>query len=274
MDVLDLFSGIGGFSLGLHRAGFKTLAFCESDPFCKKILRKNFPGIKIHNDIRELDGNEYKGIDVITGGYPCQPFSNAGNRNGHKDDRHLWPEMFRVVKQARPAWVIAENVTGHVTMGLDSVFLDLESEGYTARALVIPACAIDAPHRRDRVWIIANAKRPRVGTDAGAQPRTKEKCSELLKEDRQALPDDPNTLCPTMADSKGPDDRRSISGKIKRQKQKLRKIGSGTWEPWPIEPGVGRVVDGIPNRVDRIRGLGNAVVPQIVEKIGLSIKGV
>jgi len=273
VKVLDLFSGIGGFSLGLKWAGFQTVAFCEIDPYCIKVLKKNFPGVRIHENIKELDGNEYKGIiDVITGGYPCQPFSQAGNRKGHEDDRHLWPEMFRIIKQSRPAWVICENVNGHVTMGLDKVLFDLESEGYAARTFVIPACAIDAPHRRDRVWIVANTISNGIGTNAGAQPRAEEKCQELLKKDWETLPDDANEICSALADTKGEHDGLCYGKKKKGQKQKFRNSGVKEWKPWPVEPSVGRVADGIPGRVDRIKGLGNAVVPQIVQRIGLSIR--
>jgi len=154
LKTLDLFSGIGGFSLGLERAGpFRTVAFCEQDAWCQAVLRKHWPDVPIYDDVRTID---FEGdIDVITGGYPCQPFSVAGKQKGAADDRHLWPSMFEIIKHKRPRWVVAENVAGHIAMGLDEVLFDLESEGYTARPVVIPACAVDAPHRRDRVWIIA-----------------------------------------------------------------------------------------------------------------------
>jgi DNA (cytosine-5)-methyltransferase 1 len=155
LKVLDLFSVIGGFSLGLERTGgFETVAFCEIDPFCQKVLKKHWPDVPIYNDVRTLN---YDGpVDVITGGYPCQPFSLAGKRQGESDDRHLWPAMFSLVKKHRPSWVIGENVAGHIGMGLDDVLSDLEGEAYAVRTFVIPACAVDAPHRRDRVWIVAH----------------------------------------------------------------------------------------------------------------------
>ena len=152
---LDLFSGIGGFALAAGWAGYQTVGFCEIEDYPRRILSKRFPGVPIHRDIRELDGSIYRGVDLITGGYPCQPFSQAGQRKGKEDDRHLWPELRRVVAQARPAFLVAENVAGHITLGLDEVLADLESEGYAGRAIVVPACAKNAPHRRDRVWIIA-----------------------------------------------------------------------------------------------------------------------
>ena len=156
MDVLDLFSGIGGFSLGLEWAGMSTKAMCEKDPYCRKVLSKHWPGLKIHEDIRDLDGRQYaNSIDVVAGGFPCQPFSVAGERKGKLDDRHLWPEMFRVIKESRPRWVIGENVFGFINMALDDVQSDLESEQYEVRKFVLPAVAVDAKHRRDRCFVIA-----------------------------------------------------------------------------------------------------------------------
>ena len=158
MRVLDLFSGIGGFSLGLEAAGMETVAFCEREPFCQAVLRKHWPDIAIHDDITELDGYGYRGsIDVVCGGFPCQPFSVAGKRRGADDDRALWPEMLRVIRESQPTWVIGENVTGIIEMELNTVLSDLESEGYLCQTFVIPACAVDARHRRDRVWVIAMA---------------------------------------------------------------------------------------------------------------------
>jgi len=163
LKVLDLFSGIGGFSLGLERAGMRTIAFCEIEKFPQEILRKHWPKVPIFNDVRTLHASDLPETpDVICGGYPCQPFSVAGNRKGKGDDRHLWPEIVRLIQELdaagrKPTWCIFENVAGHISMGLDQVLSDLEAEGYTCWPLVIPACALNAPHRRDRVWIIANS---------------------------------------------------------------------------------------------------------------------
>jgi DNA (cytosine-5)-methyltransferase 1 len=158
MRVLDLFAGLGGMSLGLERTGgFVTVAFCEIEPFPQRVLKKHWPDVPCHSDVRALKGDDVGPVDVICGGYPCQPFSYAGKREGADDDRHLWPHYLRLITELRPAWVIGENVAGHITLGLDQVLSDLESAGYAARAFVIPAVAVDAPHRRDRVWIVANA---------------------------------------------------------------------------------------------------------------------
>jgi DNA (cytosine-5)-methyltransferase 1 len=182
MKVLDLFSGIGGFSVGLEKAGFKTVAFCEIEPYCQAVLRKHWPDTPIYNDVRSLTGEQLRadGLvpDVIVGGYPCQPFSVAGKQRGAEDDRHLWPEVYRLVADIRPSWCIFENVAGHIKLGLDEVLSDLEAEGYAARPFVIPACGVDAPHRRDRVWIVANTK---VG-DAGGTPEQNRRANEEIQE--------------------------------------------------------------------------------------------
>jgi len=157
LKVLDLFSGIGGFSLGLERAGMQTVAFCEIDPFCQKVLKKHWPDVPIFEDVKTLKGSDVGPVDIVCGGYPCQPFSSAGKREGSDDNRHLWPEMYRIVKDIRPRWVFAENVAGHISMGLDDVLLDLENAGYSWWTFIVPACAVGHHQRRDRVWILADA---------------------------------------------------------------------------------------------------------------------
>jgi DNA (cytosine-5)-methyltransferase 1 len=165
MKVLDLFSGIGGISLAAQWAGMETVAFCEIEPYCRDVLKKNFPNIIIYSDIRNITKNklvedgvidEEEGIDVITGGFPCQPYSVAGKQRGKADDRHLWPEMLRVIRELRPAWILGENVTGIIKLALDDVLSDLDREGYTTRTFVFPARAVGAPHQRQRVWIVAH----------------------------------------------------------------------------------------------------------------------
>ena len=242
MTHLDLFSGIGGFALAAKWAGIETVAFCEIDDFACKVLNKNFPDVPVHRDIRELDGSLYAGIDLITGGYPCQPFSTAGKRKGADDPRHLWPDMFRVIRQARPAWVVCENVEGHVTNGLDSVCDDLESEGYEVRPFIIPACAVESPHIRNRVWIIANTARSGrervLGIGGKAQTENE---GERRQQDREFI-------------------------------QTNARSAETRWRNgWGTSPRICRVDDGLPNRVDRCKSLGNAIVPQIAYKIMMSI---
>ena len=161
LAVLDLFSGIGGFSLGLDRAGgFETVAFCEIDKFCQKVLRKHWPDVPIYEDVGDI---EYDGpVDVICGGYPCQPFSIAGKRRGEEDDRHLWPAMLALIKKHRPTWVIGENVAGHISMGLDSVLSDLEDIGYTARSFDISSDACGIPTMERHVWVVATTNSERL----------------------------------------------------------------------------------------------------------------
>jgi DNA (cytosine-5)-methyltransferase 1 len=230
LQHLDLFSGIGGFSLGLESAGLaKTVAFCDTDNFCQEVLKKHWPKVPIFSDVKELTYEKLKTnginkIDIITGGYPCQPFSVAGRKKGEEDPRHVWPEYFRLIKELRPTWVIGENVGGHIKLGLDSVLSDLESEGYSTRTFSISASSIGANHKRERVWILANSK----------------SCNRNEYEtDRE-------------------------HGKIETQKIFGNGNGlSGVSSRWEIEPDVGRVAHGIPNTMDRLKSLGNSVVPQI-----------
>ena len=161
LKVLDLFAGIGGFSYGLESTGhFETVGFCEMDKFCQKVLAKNFPNIKIYEDVRSINGKEIK-ADVVTGGFPCQGFSQAGKQRGTSDERYLWPEMFRVISEVKPRWVIGENVQGIINiengMVLRQVHNDLESEGFEVQCFLIPASSKGAWHQRNRVWIIAHS---------------------------------------------------------------------------------------------------------------------
>ena len=245
MKHLDLFSGIGGFALAAQWAGIETVAFCEIDDFACKVLNKNFPCIPVHRDIRELDGSLYAGIDLITGGYPCQPFSTAGKRKGADDPRHLWPEMFRVIQQARPTWVVCENVAGHITMGLDAVLSDMESLGYAGQAVVIPACAKDAPHERKRVWIIFNSNSvDAIGVErpSGEDFQTKERETSQGEQERD---DRFVKLEPRAITPRGDTYARAL-----------------------------RIMDGIPNRVDRNKALGNAIVPQVAYEVLRCIRAV
>ena len=175
LKILDLFSGLGGFSLGLERTGhFKTVAFCDNDKYCNLVLQKHWKGVKIYNNVKEItkekliaDGVQLP--DIITGGFPCQPFSVAGKQAGTDDDRHLWPVMFRIIQELTPRWVIGENVKGltNIQDGVvfETVCTDLEGEGYEVRTFNIPAAGVGAPHRRERLWIVAHRKESMVNTD-------------------------------------------------------------------------------------------------------------
>ncbi len=314
MRVLDLFSGIGGFSLGLEAAGMRTVAFCEIEPYCRAVLRRHWPDVPIHKDVRALDGGQYRGaVELICGGYPCQPFSMAGRRRGEEDERHLWPEMYRLVREIRPRWVVAENVAGHISLGFDEVATSLETEGFTIWPFIIPACAVGAPHRRDRVWIVAHADND---GHSATQPSSHEQTAGLEKrigaQDRAAgepcravdgIGHDPvrghdeallaanTTRRQTIGqerrgffeDASGSpvadaiDERcEGIFGEeISGQSRISRKLARGLkrWaDGWPVSaPRLCRVDDGIPHRTQRLRALGNAVVPQIPLLIGQAI---
>lgn len=302
---IDLFSGIGGFALAARWAGFRTIGFCEIDKYCRKDLVKNFwerrqgeGSPELWSNIFDFDGTQYKGCDLITGGFPCQPFSVAGQQRGSRDDRHLWPEMRRVINEARPAWILGENVPGIIPMELDNVLSDLEGIGYACRPLVVPACAVDAKHRRDRIWIIGrNICNPEHaglhaaqvsgspvqgsnGSPSGSQPASKpsgsgEQQQELADATEQRLEGQQRTQ-PEGAGNRPPDsgggvpdsDQQRLEGQwviARRTGPKLCDFGDYCrWEP---EPNVGRVAHGIPSRVDRLKGLGNAIVPQVAYEI-------
>lgn len=172
LKMLDLFSGIGGFSLAASWTGaIETVAFCEIEPYCQKVLHKHWPDVPIYPDIKQLRGEDIGTVDIVCAGYPCQPFSVAGKRRGAEDDRHLWPEVARILAEIRPSWFVGENVAGHVTLGLDDVLADLESLDYTAQAFVIPVAAVYASHRRDRVFIVADSNS--IRRDDGCDHRKK-----------------------------------------------------------------------------------------------------
>jgi len=192
LKILDLFSGLGGFSLGLERTGhFETVAFCDNDKYSNLLLQKHWKGVKIYNDVKEITKEKLiaDGIqlpDIITGGFPCQPFSVAGKQAGTDDDRHLWPVMFRIIQELTPRWVIGENVKGltNIQDGVvfETVCSDLEGEGYEVRAFNIPAAGVGAPHRRERIWIVAHAKRFNESKPIG---RSDEKSRGIQEEHRQ-----------------------------------------------------------------------------------------
>ena len=282
---LDLFSGLGGFSLGLEATGgFETVAFCDIEKFSRKVLKKHWPNVKQYKDIKELTYEQIKEdtlapIDIVTGGYPCQPFSIAGSQRGEKDKRHLWPDMFRIVKECKPTWVIGENVSGHIKLGLDTVLQDLESEGYSVRAFSISASSVGANHQRERVWIIAHSNMEntrqhgrRIESTWDTEsigPRTSEETERSPNSDKVNGSSERASLVGESSDtnSQGLQGRRSEQQL--RENETERPTSWDSW--WESEPSVGRVANGIPHRVDRLKGLGNSLVPAIPFIIGQSI---
>lgn len=292
LRVLDLFSGIGGFSLGLERTGeFETAAFCEYAEWPRKVLAKHWPNVPIFEDVRTLKGTDIDGpIDVVVGGYPCQPFSTAGRRKGQEDDRHLWPEFNRLVAELRPTWVIGENVAGHISMGLDDVLSDLERQNYACRTFVIPACATDAPHRRDRVWTVAHA--PQLQRDGGREhsepserqiPQSGKRGGSQHVADAQRSGQSGQREHEQPSDCPAQGEGQANHVEPERQPRKWRiepgmggmanGLPTGMDGPcrWPDEPDIPRVAKGVKDRANRLKALGNAVVPQIPEMIGRAI---
>jgi DNA (cytosine-5)-methyltransferase 1 len=272
MNVLDLFSGIGGFSLGLERAGMRTVAFCEIDPFCRKVLAKHWPSVPIHHDIAKLKGTDVGAVDVICGGFPCQDISTAGRMVGMEGRRSgLWGEYARIISEVRPRFVIVENVSALLARGLDVVLRDLAALGFDAEWHCIPASAVGAPHRRDRVWIVAHTPDAIRRTVAGGVGESQSReggetpGGRLRKGKRPAGDAGPSTSGSYVAD---PDSMRQL-----QPQGIVRDLwgwpGDGSW--WDTEPAVDRMANGIPNGVDRTAALGNAVVPQIPEIIGRAI---
>jgi DNA (cytosine-5)-methyltransferase 1 len=280
---LDLFSGIGGFALAARWTGWQTIGFSEIEPYACKILKRHWPDVPNYGDIRNIRGVR---CDLISGGFPCQPYSVAGKRGGASDDRALWPEMLRVIEESKPRWVLGENVPGIITLELDRVLSDLENIGYSAWPLVLPACALDARHRRDRVWIVANdAKRGWSGLESpnsgsGDSERRAQgtaggcRCSladaeRLRRRESSAHPDEAQEPLDTTerkeSASRSRPSGEAVSDDGCRCGERARREVCGTTQParWQPEPDVGRVVDGIPARMDRLRGLGNAIVPQV-----------
>ena len=265
MRHLDLFSGIGGFALAASWVwpGHEVVAFCEIDAYCRRVLGKHWPDAPIIPDIHDLDGSAYADVDILTGGFPCQPFSVAGKQQGAADDRHLWPQMLRVIREVRPRYVVAENVPGLLAIDdgvqFETVLSDLEDAGYQVQPLVIPAVGVGAPHRRYRIWIVAH-------TDiAGPQGRVG---ASLCERSDERTPGPGGT--PHVAHAEinvAPEPFASWDGRGGLDDERICR---GQWlnpDHWSTEPDVGRVADGVPKRVDRLKGLGNAIVPQVAEAI-------
>ena len=301
LTVGSLFSGIGGLDPGLERAGMHVKWQSEIDLYACKVLAKHWPNIPNHGDIKQIDWRTVEPVDVICGGYPCQPFSTAGKRRGTDDPRHLWPWVRDAISALRPRYAILENVRGHLSMGGTTVIGELAKIGYDAEWRIVSAAGLGAPHRRDRIIIVAypNGRRSQVplegkqsseqlfggnGTqwkfgivaDTEIKQRNGRGFEQCGKSDgkRRALQNEIGASSSNVAYSASSSSRNTQSHDlctIYGQTSKLRKqdcIRRPDDHWWETEPDVGQVADGVSARVDRLRGLGNAVVPQVAEYIG------
>ena len=289
---LSLFSGIGGLDLAAEWAGFRTVGQCEWADYPRAVLEKHWPGLPRWRDIRTLTKESFyeqtglHTVDAVSGGFPCQPFSQAGKRRGKEDDRYLWPEFIRVIRELRPTWVIGENVPGIINLALDTVLADLEAEGYEVQCFLIPACGVDAPHRRERIAIVANANSK--GQQRAQQYRTPDARGQ--EEPHRPAGKQSDYVANSHADGctragvqsekrcnsyekhfvkseSGYVSNTDCTGlQIPRSESRIKEVYAKNGTPqcggWPSEPNVGRVAHGVPNRVDRLKCLGNAVVPQ------------
>ena len=276
LKLLDLFSGIGGFSLGLESTGFfETIGFVEKDKFCQKVLKKHWNNINIEEDIRNVKGEKYQ-ADVVTGGFPCQPFSVAGKRKSTADDRYLWDEMLRVIRETKPRWVIGENVEGIVNinegMVLRQVLNDLENEGFKSQCIIIPASGIGAWHQRKRIWILAYSNNN--GSYRSQGNATKQSSNE--QKDRLSFRDDKDVSNSNIKGLERHRDEYELR-EAKQEKNFIWSSNDGTKESWwQIKSRICGVPNGVSYELDkdrsnRIKALGNSIVPQIARQIGLSI---
>jgi DNA (cytosine-5)-methyltransferase 1 len=300
LKVLDLFSGIGGFSLGLESLGkFETIAFCEKDKFCQKVLQKNFPNITIEGEIRDVKGEKYK-ADVVCGGFPCQPFSVAGKRKGTDDDRYLWDETIRVVRECKPKYFIGENVEGIINiqegMVLRQVQTDLEKEGFEVQCLIIPASGIGAWHQRKRVWIIGcNVSNTFGKLSDGCSSTTRDSSTEFKrvecnqswnwnevwsKTERCSEQDRKNVSNSRSRNAQS----RCVGQKLSSEEIEKGKTTRSTWSNssskkrtwWQTQSEFCGVPNGVSyeldkDRANRVKALGNSIVPQIAREIGKAI---
>ena len=271
LTVGSLFSGIGGLDLGLERAGMEVIWQSEIDPYGCRVLKKHWPEVVNHGNIKDINWGDVVRPDVLCGGYPCQPFSLAGRRAGEDDPRHLWPWVRNAISELRPKYAILENVRGHLSMGGTSVIADLATIGYDSEWHVISAASVGAPHRRDRIVIIAH---PNNSGSRAPECSSDNNWSQEIKRQNNIAQCGLSRHCPDVADYDSEWDGVNGSPETSRQARFFRSDNtrreasnvSRQW--WATEPNVGRVANGVPNRVDRLRGLGNAVVPQVAELIG------
>jgi DNA (cytosine-5)-methyltransferase 1 len=283
----SLFSGIGGFDLAAHWMGWDNIFHCEWNEFGQKVLKHHFPTSKSYNDITKTDFSIYRGkIDILSGGFPCQPYSSAGERLGKADERHLFPEMLRAIKEIKPRWVIGENVRGLVSweggLVFDEVCSDLEREGYEVQPVLIPAAAKNAPHKRERVWFIAYSKlhENRYTNNGGG----KQEEGDLWRGEKSNVPDSfYSDGIPSNTDGLGSSRRHSQNfRKVRQEEQFETQYCSKGWEGFPASPCVRGGDDGLSHELDSItipkwcresiKAYGNAIVPHIAFELFKTIE--
>lgn len=268
LTVGSLFSGIGGMDLGLERAGHKVIWQSEIDPYANRVLQKHWPDVPNIGDVTKLDWSKIPYVEIIAGGYPCQPFSTAGKRRGTNDPRHLWPHVRNAIGRIRPRYALLENVSGHVTLGLDTVLGEISALGYRAEWQIISAAAFGAPHLRERLFIVAYPDNSGGGTPERNLVFGENTVAAWWQGQTGSL-HGPGRRGKVLANT--------TSGRLKKCEPETEQTenpsfgGKRNAKWWETEPDVGRVANGVSNRVDRLKGLGNAVVPQVAEFMGYLI---
>lgn len=272
----SLFSGIGGFDLAAQWMGWENLFHCEYNPFGQKILQYYWPGATSYHDIKKSDFKKFRGaVDILTGGFPCQPYSVAGKRKGKDDERHLWPEMLRAIREVQPRWIVGENVRGLINwnggMVFDEVQADLEAEGYEVQPFLLPACAVNAPHRRDRIWFVAYSGGQSINLPT-QQRRQKQKNANAKGSNEGRIITDTNNK-----GSQGSSNSGNPSRIWQESDEQLTGFFRTKWEDFPTEPPVRSGNDGVPAKLDGITiskwceeslmAGGNAIVPQVAFEI-------
>lgn len=306
MNHGSLFSGGGGFDLAAEAMGWRNVFHCESDPFCRTILKHYWPDADTHQNIKEFDAQQYKGhIDIITGGFPCQPFSHTGKRRGTADDRYLWPEMLRIIKTVSPRWVVAENVYGLINWNEGVVFAkvksDLEAEGYQVAAFVLPATGVNAPHQRYRVWFVGFKSKTPLRDASGRKGRLRIHQGKLAKAytdtdgngriagngENEEHPNKGGKYAQHDAQPLGHVASNTIGKRLERRPsaqlvQPARICETGNWREWPTQSPICGRDDGLPSELDgiafpkwrskSIKMYGNAIVPQVALQIFKTIE--
>ena len=267
LTVGSLFSGIEGFDLGLEKAGLKVIWQSEIEPYSCSVLKKHWPDVPNIGDITKVDWKTIERPNILCGGYPCQPFSFAGFRKGNNDARHLWPEFRKAIRILQPDYAIMENVRGHLSLGFKEVLKDLADIGYDAEWQVIPASAVGAPHKRERLIIVAYPKgKQRDGGGHLKDSRATQKRKTVQKQTRRSSGSLADTTSSNGRDTQ-PQSVVASSKQTTKPREQNRSKRPKIYR-WKSEPKVGRVADGVPFRVDRLKGLGNAIVPQVAQLIG------